>query len=368
MKILIYIHRFTGGGAERVAALWATGFSNLGHEVIMVGLDVEPESVSYHTDSRVRKILIGFDKSEHRGKRITKRLASLRRVLKTENPDFAIGLMTSNSFELWLASLFLKIPIVNTEHNSFERPADAPFNLKDKVEKFILTKLFKANTLLTEADKRCLPSWQRNIYVLYNPLALTPVDEFPSKSKTIIAVGRIDAWHYKGFDLLIDAWSKVASRFPDWRLKIVGAGNNTSLEFLKNKAREGEVEKQFEICSFSKNIDEAYRDANIFVLSSRYEGFGLVLIEAMSQGCACIACDYNGRQRELVEDKKDALVCNAGDVETMANDIALLISNDELRNRIQKNAIVRSHYFDITHVMDRWDNILKESIHISIKG
>lgn len=368
MKILIYIHRFTGGGAERVAALWADGFSNLGHEVIMVGLDIAPGSASYHTDSRVKKILIGFDKSEHRGKRITKRLVSLRKVLKTENPDLAIGLITSNSFELWLASLFLKIPVVNTEHNSFERPCDAPFTLKDKLEKFVLTKLFKVNTLLTEADKRCLPSWQKNVYVLYNPLALSPVDDLPSKSKTIIAVGRIDAWHCKGFDLLIDAWSKVANRFSDWKLKIVGAGEESSVEFLKNKAREGCVENQFEICSFSHNIEDIYRDASIFVLSSRYEGFGLVLIEAMSQGCACIACDYKGRQRELVKDGRDALVCNAGDVETIANDIALLISDVELRQRIQKNGIIRSHYFDISHVMDRWDDILKERIHISIKG
>ena len=167
---------------------------------------------------------------------------------------------------------------------------------------------------------------------------------------------------------MIDAWSKVANRFSDWKLKIVGAGEESSVEFLKNKAREECVEDQFEICSFSHSIEDIYLDASIFVLSSRYEGFGLVLIEAMSQGCACVACDYNGRQRELLEDGRDALVCDAGDVETMANDIALLISNDDLRHRIQKNAILRSHYFDISHVMDRWNDILKESIHISIKG
>ena len=119
-----------------------------------------------------------------------------------------------------------------------------------------------------------------------------------------------------------------------------------------------------------------------FVLSSRYEGFGLVLIEAMSQGCAPVACDYKGRQREIInpssvfpqgeEELSDAVsggcVCNNGilcepdNAEQLAVAIARMISDDKYRMSVQQNAISRSRYYSIENTIDRWEQLLNKVI------
>lgn len=103
-----------------------------------------------------------------------------------------------------------------------------------------------------------------------------------------------------------------------------------------------------------------YQRSSIFVLSSRYEGFGLVLIEAMSQGCACVACDYKGRQSEILEDGKDGIVCSTESVEDLKKSIEKMISDKELREKYQNRAIERAEYYSIDNTMIRWENLLQK--------
>ena len=105
-----------------------------------------------------------------------------------------------------------------------------------------------------------------------------------------------------------------------------------------------------------------YQRSSIFVLSSRYEGFGLVLIEAMSQGCACVACDYKGRQSEIFEDGKDGIVCFPESVDDLKNSIEKMISDKELREKYQNRAIERAEYYSIDHTMDRWERLLQKVV------
>lgn len=135
-----------------------------------------------------------------------------------------------------------------------------------------------------------------------------------------------------------------------------------------------------EFLGFQKDIEKLYQEASIFVLSSRYEGFGLVLIEAMSQGCACVACDYKGRQREIlsplqgdslkvngysdhgIEATENGILCEPEDVEALAEAIKKMIEDDEYREGIRANAIERSKYYSIENTMDRWEKYLVEEV------
>ena len=112
---------------------------------------------------------------------------------------------------------------------------------------------------------------------------------------------------------------------------------------------------------YQSDIQPYYQRAAIFVLSSRYEGFGLVLIEAMSQGCACVACDYKGRQSEIVTNGVDGMTCEPDHVEALAQAIKKLIADDELRAQLQVNAIRRAEDFSIGHIMDRWEGLLTKT-------
>ena len=120
------------------------------------------------------------------------------------------------------------------------------------------------------------------------------------------------------------------------------------------------VSESVEFQDFQEDILPYYQQASIFVLSSRYEGFGLVLIEAMSQGCACVACDYKGRQSEIVGNRCGGITCEPDNEKALACEIELLIEDVKLRSQLQVNAIFRASAFLVEHITKRWEEILRK--------
>ena len=255
----------------------------------------------------------------------------------------------------YIAAQNMHIPIINTDHNAWERPDYAPMPKLSYQDKFLDDKNYDAVTVLTDADKKYIGDTLKNIFVLPNPLTYTPVKIPPSKEKIILAAGRLSVWASKGFDLLIKAWGKIAKENSDWRLYIAGTGAVKDVEFLSNLAKENNV---FDRIVFPGFVDmlPLYQKASIFVLSSRYEGFGMVLTEAMSQGCACIACDYKGRQSEIITKENEGITIPVDDIDAIATAINKLTHDDILRNKLQIGAIERSHYFSVDNTMKRWNN------------
>ena len=374
MKIVILVYRLTGGGAERVAALWATGFVARGHDVSIVIASDNPNDITYTIPYNVKLYNIALKVRPVILKKILNklnllhfnRLHKLKVLLHGIKPDVIIGVLHPWAWEAHQVTKDMNVKIINTEHNSFERPNSAPLTKQDFVEKFIWNKHFDHVTVLTQADKNVIGNKLANVTVLPNPLTFAPQDCIPLKKKVIMASGRLDAWHCKGFDILIKAWGKIASKYPEWRLEIAGTGKTTSLTYLKNIAKQENIkDSQVEFLGFCNDIKSFYERASIFVLSSRYEGFGMVLIEAMSQGCACIACDYKGRQHEIIQDDSQGIICPVDDVEALASAIEHLITDNEYKEQCQRNAIERSKFYGLDKTMDRWENILS---HISIES
>ena len=294
-----------------------------------------------------------------------------------------------------IASLGLHIPVVATEHDSFERPKSAPFSFMDKVLKFWLNKFYRNVTVLTKADKDVIATGLSHVQIMPNPLALKPLLSIPSKRQVILAAGRLDAWHYKGFDNLIRAWGQVNGKWKresgklysngePWSLQIAGTGSEESLNYLKKSCKDNGVEDSVEFLGFQKDIEKLYQEASIFVLSSRYEGFGLVLIEAMSQGCACVACDYKGRQKEIlcpegvssskfhvssndlqdsrIEICENGILCEPDNADALAEAIKKMIEDNEYREGIRAKAIERSKYYSIENTIERWEKLLYEVV------
>lgn len=203
--------------------------------------------------------------------------------------------------------------------------------------------------------------------MLPNPLALKPIQSIQQKEKNILATGRLDNWHCKGFDLLIKAFASLSEKCRvkneksfSWRLQIAGTGSEENLNYLKQLCREQGVEDKVDFLGFRRDIETLYQKAAIFVLSSRYEGFGMVLIEAMSQGCACIACDYKGRQREIITQEDEGLICPVEDVDALAKAMQRLVTDEPLRRKLQEGAVRRSHAYEIDHIMNLWSNLLSD--------
>ncbi|MDE6266908.1 MAG: glycosyltransferase [Muribaculaceae bacterium] len=343
MKILIQVHSLTGGGAERVAASWANGLSALGHQMtVMTNLKLPR---TYATSPEVRLVQRDicsvnkgsvFEKLKAGVLNPVKAFLQLRRYLRHERPDVVINVLYLNQYALLLARLLsgVKVPVIMTDHNSYERPPGHGFKWRQWKNKFIDNRLFDRVTVLTGRDKKILSEKGfTNVDVLYNPLFLTPVESIPPKENIILACGRLDSWQVKGFDVLMKAWSIVGPEHPDWKLRVVGAGKPDTIEFLKGLAGEGTDNLEF--APYTPDIVNEYRRASIFALSSRYEGWGLVMVEAMSQGCAVVACDYLGRQREAITDGINGLICEPDNVNALAETLDRMISDTTLRERIQ---------------------------------
>ena len=356
------VHNLTGGGAERVAALWANGFVEHGYEVAIM-LDCSSKTpVTYRIPNTVKlyNMYNWLTAKIHRHLGIDScRKAILRNAISEFKPNVIIGVLGDNA---QLAATVVKDwankpIIVQTEHNSYERPSCSPMSKSLQHRKFVINKQFPCVTVLTQADKVFIGDNMDNVVVMPNPLAYTPVQSIPKKEKVILAAGRLNAWHCKGFDLLIKAWGRIAQKHQDWILQIAGDGNTTSLEFLQSIANEFHVGEQVEFIGYQSDMLPIYRRSSIFVLSSRYEGFGMVLIEAMSQGCAPVACDYKGRQSEIITNVKEGLICPVDDVGALSNALNKMITDDNYRRNTQHFAIERSKNYSLDKIMDKWKEV-----------
>ena len=357
MKIVICVHNLANGGAERVASLWANGFAADENTVYVLTCE-ENAPVNYLLSPNVTV----YDISEAGNPlvRYVKKVINLRRELKNIRPDVVLTVL--HPWNVWsiIAKIGLDIPIINTEHDCFERPPKAPLKKSIWFEKFILNRFFRVVTVLNHRDKELLNKYMNNVEVLPNPLTFKVPHKIIEKEKIILAAGRIDDWYCKGFDLLIKSWSKIAKQYPDWTLCVAGNDKRGGREILEDIIEEEKVKPQVKLLGFCEDILLWLQKVDVFVLSSRYEGFGMVLLEAMSQGCACVSCDYHGRQSEIITDGMDGIVCGCDNEEELSACLNRVLSDKELRNKLRENAIKRASDYAIDKIMDNWYQIFRK--------
>lgn len=165
----------------------------------------------------------------------------------------------------------------------------------------------------------------------------------------MIAVGRYT--QQKGFDLLIEAWRIVAEKHPDWNLRIYGGGDRTEFLALKDKYHL----KTLYLEEQTQNIIQKYCESSIFVLSSRYEGFGMVITEAMSCGVPLVSFTCPCGPRDIIHNNEDGPLVENGDIEQLAEKICYLIENDTIRKEMGRMAKINSKRFKIENISKEWE-------------
>ena len=216
-----------------------------------------------------------------------------------------------------------------------------------KLDKFIV---------LTHEDAE---QWKgiNNVMVIPNPITINTDRRTLCNNKQVIAVGRYT--YQKGFDLLIEAWSIVHKKHPDWNLHIYGAGDKTSYVRLASKMQ---ITSSISFHGATDNITDKYLESSIFALSSRFEGFGLVLAEAMSVGLPCVSFACPCGPRDIIKDGEDGILCENGNINAFADGICKLIENNSLRKEMSKNAITNIQRFNIDNVMTLWHELFTKEI------
>lgn len=217
--------------------------------------------------------------------------------------------------------------------------------------KQILGNRFSKIILLTKGNRK---EWRlKNVEVIPNPSPFHLSETSTLQNKKIIAVGSYS--YNKGYDLLMKIWQKIESDFPDWELNIYGSATYENLY------------KQAEQLSLSiihffapiPDIETKYLESSIFVLASRSEGFGMVIIEAMSCGVPVISFDCPNGPADIITNNQDGYLIKNGNVNEFAEKLKLLIVDSDLRKKMGREAKQKSENYDPITIVKQWDKLFK---------
>lgn len=356
-RILFYVDQFYLGGGSRVASILINGLIERNHEVLVFTDTSKPFTYKLKQETTIIGCKLEDD-SKGGIRRFVSRLTRMRNQIKTYNPDVIIAFLANEFFEIYLASFGLGIPIIASDHTSMGRDLGPRINFIRKR----LYSLAKHTTILTKKDFKILGKRNPGKIVVYNPLTFEPVDNMPLKEKTILCVGRIDAWEVKGFDIMLKIWSNINNQFPEWRLKIAGPGSENSICIIKQMINKLNCEDSVILLGQVNDMEYEYSKAAIFALSSRVEGFPMVLTEAMSQGCACISFEMQGAVKEIITNEVDGIIIKDRDENVFTNKLAELMHQNNYRLTLGKGAINNVKKFSTTHFMEKWETIISSAL------
>jgi glycosyltransferase involved in cell wall biosynthesis len=175
-------------------------------------------------------------------------------------------------------------------------------------------------------------------------------------AKIVIAAGRLET--QKGFDLLIRAWERVAQAHPDWQLRIYGSGPRR--DDLRRMILERDLYDRVLLMGRTKRLGEAMAGASLFVLSSRFEGFGMVIVEAMSKGLPVVSFDCPRGPGEIIRHGRDGILVPAEAIEDLADGMLELIEDVPKRRRYGAAAVENARSYAVDSIAARWEELLHE--------
>lgn len=375
---LVYITPalYMAGGVERVLTLKANYFAeHLGYDITILLTEGKDKPLFYSLSDKIKvvNLNIGFEelwtcsfikkifvylKKQHQYKKaLTTELMRIR-------PNITITLLRREiNFINDIKDGSRKIGelhVNRANYRNFEAN-DSNF-VKNLFAKFWMSNLVKnlkrldSFVVLTEEDKLAWPELQ-NIKVIPDPLSFMPTRHSTLTEKRVIAVGRYV--YQKGFDLLLQSWSMIERRFPDWQLTVFGDGNRNPYEQIIQQL--GIDSSRCRLNGPTANIQQEYINSSLFVFSSRFEGFGMVLVEAMACGLPVVSFACPCGPKDIVKDGEDGFLVKNGDVNALADSMATLMGNESLRLSMSMAGQQNVHRFEMQFVAELWKRIFESS-------
>lgn len=337
------------GGAERVVTMLAQALDDSGSQVTVIAFDHVDDPIYNALPPGVRVIRLAARPGERRGgvAAIASRVWRLRAALARVAPDVVISFLTKINVVTLLATIGTRLPVIACERNN---PQLQPMS---RVWTRLLDRLYPraaAIVLQTEASRACLPaSVAARASVIPNPVERSVGRSAPGDPLVIAGVGRLD--HQKGFDRLLQAASGMARVGAGWQLKIWGEG--PLRQDLAGMANDLGIASRVELPGLSEPR-QWMADTDIFVLSSRHEGFPNALAEAMAAGLPVVAFDCPFGPGELITHGVDGLLVPDGDIDVLSASIRLLINDGKFRRQLGAAAQQSTERFVTSQVVTMW--------------
>lgn len=358
------------GGTERTISIQASYLAEHGYEVHIITEEIPKyDKNMYYFSHKIQfhHLDIGYQKVDNsispfriwrRIKKGQEHRQKLERLLFRLHPDFTISVFGHEASFLYSLKDGSR-KVLQYHFSRYSRSIEFKYNGASVSQKlFTLIKEWRKRTFINRYDafvvltKEDAKDWKniRNLYVIANPLSFITETSSSCLNKQVISVGRLTV--LKGFDMLLEAWSIVASKHPDWRLTIYGKGEE--LTKLQALIRQYALGDSVDIFPPTRDIADKYLESSVYVMTSRSEGFGMVLLEAMACGVPCVSFDAPCGPAEIISDGEDGFVTPLGDVWGLAEKLSLLMSNDDLRIKMGKNARRNVLRYSVDRVMKQW--------------
>lgn len=357
MKVLIVIDQFQVGGGARVTSLMLKGLNERGIDLVLA-VDNIAYSVFYEIPEGV-KVSSLHSTIKGNGKiNVIRRLADLSKqvheIIKSEKPDVLVGIMPLSYLNLLIANIRHRLPLIAVDHTSFNRKTLPLTSLIRNT----LYKYSDALSILTQRDAKFLGDKYPQKVVIYNPLTFPVLKQDTEREKTILCAGRFDFWKGKGFDRLAKIWGQIAKDYPDWKLQIAGSGNESDTKLVKSLFEEECPAGSYEFLGQVSDMKTLYSRTAIYALTSRVEGFPMVLMEAMSQGCACVAFSIEGATEEMMSNGISGSIVEDGNILEFKDRLKELLDEDIKRREYSLNARNEVNRFSLEVFIDKWIEVL----------
>jgi glycosyltransferase involved in cell wall biosynthesis len=366
------------GGIQTVTVTKANALAEIpGNDVWMIVADNSGKR-SYDLSGMVHFIDLGVNYYEDdwrsrfhslKGMLFNRRIHKIKlaKILSSIEPDVVVSTGTSEKHFLPFIKVASKPVFIREIHftsdyrklsagSLFERVAA---RIADFIDYHLLISHYDKIVLLSEEDRQT--NWSakvKNLAVIPDPICITADRTSTLENKIVITAGRLV--QQKNFSSLVRAWGKVHDRYPEWELQIWGEGGDRSM--LESLISDFGLKGSVKLMGYSNNIMARYPDASIFVLSSLFEGFGMVIVEAMSCGLPVVSYACPCGPKDIIKDGSDGFLVPSGDEDALAERICELIENEEKRKLMGKAALANSGRFALDSVISMWMDLFRKTI------
>lgn len=366
---------YSAGGVERVISCKASYFADvLGYDVTVIVTEGNNNESFFPISEKVniinfelnfeelwsanflRKIVLYLLKQRKYKKLLKKELLSIR-------PDFTISTLRREiNFLTDIDDGSIKIGELHLNRNNFRELESRHFNVVKKLFAKIwmmdlVYKLRKLDRLVVLTEKS-MASWPEltNVVVIRDPLPFHVESKNSLLAKRVITIGRYV--YQKGYDLLLQAWAEIEKQFPDWQLSVYGMGDQK--ECRKQMLELGLDPMRCQLNGPVNDVSKEYLNSSIFVLPSRFEGFGLVIIEAMSCGVPVVSFNCPMGPDEIITDGEDGYLVPVGDVHELAYKLQKLMKDDCLRMQFSERAYCNASKYRMEEIASQWTKLFSQ--------
>lgn len=358
MRIVIVISSLTCGGAEKNVAMLANYWSSKGYTISIVTLDSSNNIPFFYLDPKIcLNQIAAYKHSESFFSAISnnfQRVFKLRSIFSKIRPNLILSFMDRTNVLALLAAFCMQIPVIVSDRNDPARKNPGRIWSILRSWTYPLANQVVVQTIgFVEFYSSSL--WKK-IAIIPNAIEKPPIQELGDRgdipSPAIISIGKLK--FQKGFDVLISSFALLKEKLPAWSLVIFGEGDERL--FLQSLISKYSLEKSVHLMGQTRAPYFYLRHSNIFVLTSRYEGFPNVLCEAMACGLPVITTNCSPAIDEIVDHESNGFIVGS-EAEVISDNILLLVNNSELRERVGENAKRIVEKFELETISRKWENL-----------